>query len=153
MIDTIRAFLGRHLDTVIDQGDDGQAIRMAIATLLMEVARAHSTTSEAERRAVQRLIETHFALPKDVSQTIAAAAEHEAERATSLYPLTSMVNRECSQQDKRQVVRMLWEVSFADGHLDRHEEHIIRRIADLLHVPHREFIRAKLQVTEEGPGR
>jgi uncharacterized tellurite resistance protein B-like protein len=126
---------------------------MAIATLLMEVARAHSTTSEAERQAVQRLIETHFALPKDVSQTIAAAAEHEAERATSLYPLTSMINSECSQQDKRQVVRMLWEVSFADGHLDRHEEHIIRRIADLLHVPHREFIRAKLQVTEEGPGR
>ena len=153
MIDTIRAFLGRHLDTVIDQGDDGQAIRMAIATLLMEVARAHSATTEAERRAVQRLIETHFALPPDVSQTIAAAAEHEAEHATSLYPLTSMINRECSQQDKRQVVRMLWEVSFADGHLDRHEEHIIRRIADLLHVPHREFIRAKLHVTEEGGGR
>jgi len=98
---------------------------------------------------VQHLIETHSALPKDAAQTIAAAAEHEAEHATSLYPLTSMINRECSQQDKRQVVKMLWEVSLADGHLDRHEEHIIRRIADLLHVPHREFIRAKLQVAED----
>ena len=152
MIDTIRAFLGRHLDTVIDQSDDGQAIRMAIATLLMEVARAHTDISEPERRAVLRLIETHFALPEDVSQTIAAAAEHEAEHATSLYPLTSLINRECSQQDKRQVVRMLWEVSLADGHLDRHEEHIVRRIADLLHVPHREFIRAKLQVAEGKDG-
>jgi uncharacterized tellurite resistance protein B-like protein len=152
MIDTIRAFLGRHLDTVIDQGDDGQAMRMAIATLLMEVARSHTDISSAERQAVQRLIGTHFALPPDVSQTIAAAAEHEAEHATSLYPLTSMINRECSLQDKRQVVRMLWEVSLADGHLDRHEEHIIRRIADLLHVPHREFIRAKLQVAEDDGG-
>ena len=152
MIDTIRAFLGRHLDTVIDQEDDGQAIRMAIATLLMEVARVHADISEPERRAVLRLIETHFALPADVSQTIAAAAEHEAEHATSLYPLTSLINRECSQQDKRQVVRMLWEVSLADGHLDRHEEHIIRRIADLLHVPHREFIRSKLQVAEDRGG-
>jgi uncharacterized tellurite resistance protein B-like protein len=152
MIDTIRAFLGRHLDTVIDQVDDAQAIRMAVATLLMEVARVHSDISEPERRAVLRLIETHFALPEDVSQTIAAAAEHEAEHATSLYPLTSLINRECSQQDKRQVVRMLWEVSLADGHLDRHEEHIIRRIADLLHVPHREFIRSKLQVAEDKGG-
>ena len=147
MIDTLRAFLGRHLDTVIEQTDDAQAIRMAIATLLMEVARVHRDISAKERRAVQRLIEAHFALPEDVSQTIAAAAEREAEHATSLYPLTSLLNRECSQQDKRQVVKMLWEVSLADGHLDRHEEHIIRRIADLLHVPHREFIRAKLQVT------
>ena len=146
MIDTIRAFLGRHLDTVIDPADDGQAIRMAIATLLMEVARSHADISELERQAVQRLIETHFALPTDVSRTISSAAEHEAEHATSLYPLTSLINRECSQQDKRQVVKMLWEVSLADGHLNRHEEHIIRRIADLLHVPHREFIRAKLQV-------
>jgi uncharacterized tellurite resistance protein B-like protein len=149
MIDTIRAFLGRHLDTVIEQEDDGQAIRMAIATLLMEVARVHAAISEPERRVVQRLIETHFALPADVSLTIAAAAEHEAEHATSMYPLTSLINRECSQKDKRQVLRMLWEVSLADGHLDRHEEHIIRRIADLLHVPHREFIRAKLQVAED----
>jgi uncharacterized tellurite resistance protein B-like protein len=152
MIDTIRAFLGRHLNTVIEQENDGQAIRMAIATLLMEVARVHADISEPERRAVQRLIETHFALPPDVSLTSAAAAEHEAEHATSLYPLTSLINQECSQQDKRQVVRMLWEVSLADSHLDRHEEHIVRRIADLLHVPHREFIRAKLQVAEDDGG-
>jgi uncharacterized tellurite resistance protein B-like protein len=149
MIDTLRAFLGRHLDTVIEQQDDEQALRMAIATLLMEVARAHAGTSESEQRAVQRLIETHFALPPDVSQTIAAAAEHEAEHATSMYPLTSLINRECSQHDKREVIKMLWKVSLADGHIDRHEEHIIRRIADLLHVPHREFIRTRLQVAEK----
>ena len=56
MIDTLRAFLGRHLDTVIEQQDDEQALRMAIATLLMEVARAHAGTSESEQRTVQRLI-------------------------------------------------------------------------------------------------
>jgi uncharacterized tellurite resistance protein B-like protein len=35
-------------------------------------------------------------------------------------------------------------VAFADGHLDKHEEGIIRRVADLLHILHSDFIRCKL---------
>lgn len=150
MIDTLRAFLGKHLNTVIEEQDDKQAIHLAIATLLMEVARAHANISEPERQAVQKLLETHFAVPPDVSRTITAAAEHEAEQAVSLYPMTSLINRECSQPDKRQIIRMLWDVTFADGHIDSHEEHLVRKVADLLHVPHREFIRAKLQATGGG---
>jgi uncharacterized tellurite resistance protein B-like protein len=153
MLDTIQAFLDKHLGAAghAVQGNEEYALQLAAATLLMEVARADSGVSEVERQAVRRGIEEHFSLAPDITHEIIEVAEHEAEHATSLYPLTRLINDECSASDKQQIMRMLWKVTCADGVIDAHEEHLVRRIADLLHVPHREFIRAKLQVVGEGP--
>ena len=41
------------------------------------------------------------------------------------------------------MVELLWRVAYADGDLDKYEEHLVRRIADLIHVPHSVFIRMK----------
>ncbi|MFV1972087.1 MAG: TerB family tellurite resistance protein [Thiohalobacterales bacterium] len=153
MLGTIQAFLDKHLGAAGQavEGNDEYALQFAAATLLMEVARADSGVSEVERRVVRRVIEEHFSLAPDITHEIIKAAEHEAEHATSLYPLTRLINDECSASDKKQVMRMLWKVTCADGVIDAHEEHLVRRIADLLHVPHRDFIRVKLQVVGEGP--
>ena len=122
-----------------------------MATLLMEVARADHHISASERRAVEQIIEKQFSLPPEAVDELAEVAEHEAEQATSLYPMTRLINNECSAADKAQLVKMLWTVTCADGHVDDHESHLVRKVADLLHVPHREFIRAKLQVFGEAP--
>jgi uncharacterized tellurite resistance protein B-like protein len=110
----------------------------------MEVARADTHISDEERQAVRKAIETRFGLSHATTLQIIRAAEHEAEHSTSLYPFTRLINRECDYQDKLEIVRMLWQIIRADDCTDRHEEHLVRRIADLLHIPHREFIRAKL---------
>lgn len=128
--------------------EDELALQLATATLLMEVARADTHISEDERQAIHRAIETHYGLSPEITQQITRAAEHEAEHSTSLYPFTRLINRECDYQDKLQIIRMLWQVIRADGCTDKHEEHLVRRVADLLHVPHREFIRAKLLAME-----
>ena len=147
MITTIKTFLEKHLGAVdAVQEDDERALQLATATLLMEVARADSDVSNEEREAVRRAIETGFSLSPEVTHTIAESAEREAEHATSLYPFTRLINRECSLEDKVDIIRMLWQVTWSDGHKDEHEEHLVRKIAGLLHVPHREFIRVKLQV-------
>ena len=153
MLETIQTFLEKHLGDAghAAQGNDERALQLAAATLLMEVARADSRVSEAERQAVRRVIEDHFSLAPEVTHEITAAAEHEAEHATSLYPMTRLINDECSAADKVQLIRMLWTVSCTDGRIDAHEEHLVRKVADLLHVPHREFIRAKLQIVGKVP--
>ena len=152
MLDTIQSFLDKHLGAAghAVQGDDERALQLAIATLLMEVARADHHVSDAERRTVERVIEKHFSLSPEVVDEIAEIAEHEAEHATSLHPMTRLINDECSAADKAELIRMLWKVSCSDGRIDAHEEHLIRKVANLLHVPHREFIRTKLQVVGEG---
>jgi uncharacterized tellurite resistance protein B-like protein len=150
VISTLQTFLKKHLlpeDEV--EEDDELALQVATATLLMEVARADRRVSETERRSVKRILEKQLMLPSEVTRRIAAIAEREAEQATSLYPLTRMINRECSARDKARIIKMLWQVTCSDGHIDDLEEHLVRKIAGLLHVPHREFIRTKLQVVED----
>jgi uncharacterized tellurite resistance protein B-like protein len=79
-------------------------------------------------------------------QEVIALAEGEARRATSLYEFTSLINADYSYAERVELVESLWEVAYADQHLDRYEDHLVRKGADLIHVRHSDFIRTKLEV-------
>lgn len=147
MISTIRVFLTQRLQMQEISEDNSENLQTATALLLMEIARADHDISEQERVAIQRIIERQHAVTPEQALEIVQAAEQQVGEVTSLHPFTSMLNRECSMEDRIGIVSLLWEVTFADGRIDAHEEHLVRRVADLLHVPHREFIRTKLQHT------
>ena len=40
-------------------------------------------------------------------------------------------------------------VAYADGHVDKYEEHYLRKLGNLLYVPHSVFIQTKLEVQRE----
>jgi uncharacterized tellurite resistance protein B-like protein len=40
----------------------------------------------------------------------------------------------------------MWTVAYADGDLDKYEEHLIRQVAELTYVPHSDYIQCKLNV-------
>ena len=147
MISTIRVFLRQRLQLQEISEDSDESLQTATALLLMEIARADHDISEQERVAIQRIIERQHAVTPEQALETVQAAEKQSGEVTSLHPFTSMLNRECSMEDRIGIVSLLWEVTFADGRIDAHEEHLVRRVADLLHVPHREFIRTKLQHT------
>jgi len=150
MIAKLHQLLRKHLGRAEGSREsDDLELRLATATLLMEAARADSRITEGERQAIRRLIETHYALPAELVRDIAASAEREAEHATSLYPFTRLINHACSPEEKVGIVGMLWQVICSDGRMDKYEELLVRKVADLLHVPHREFIRAKLRVIDD----
>ncbi|HDH50110.1 MAG TPA: TerB family tellurite resistance protein, partial [Nitrospirae bacterium] len=77
--------------------------------------------------------------------TLLTLAEQEVKRATDYYEFTSLINRGFTYEQKVKVVEHLWEVAFADDTLDKYEEHMVRRIADLIYVSHKDFIEAKLR--------
>jgi uncharacterized tellurite resistance protein B-like protein len=150
MITTIQVLLRKYTQApVAVQGDSEQALRMATAVLLMEVAQADGDIQDDEREAVRRIIENYCGVSPEQARELVAVAEGQADAATSLYPFTRLITSECSMEDRIQIVRMLWEVSCADGRIDAHEEYLVRKMADLLYVPHSQFIWAKLQ---EGGG-
>lgn len=146
MITTIQAFLKRHFDSPeVTQPNSGQALQAATAALLMEIARADTEIDDIEREMIHQIISDHFELSPRLAREVSQLAEQQADDVTCLHPFTRLINSECSIEDKIGIVRMLWQVTYADGKLDKHEEHLVRRVADLLHVSHREFIRTKLQ--------
>lgn len=128
-----------------DAVDEDRALQLATAALLMEVASADYEISASERDTVRRLVEENYGVTADEAAEIAARAEQDSNHVTSLYPFTRMIMDECSMEDRVEIVNMLWQVTAADGIIDAHETHLVRKIAELLYVPHSEFIRTRLQ--------
>jgi uncharacterized tellurite resistance protein B-like protein len=146
VINTIHKFLKKRALVPPDESGSGErALQLAIAALLMEVANADYEISESERATVRSIVIENYSVTPEEATAIAARAEQDAEHVTSLYPFTRLIATECSLEDRIEIVSMLWRVTAADGYIDAHEEHLVRKIADLLYVPHSHFIRARHQ--------
>ena len=147
MINAIRQFFETHiLEETLEEATTEHALRLATAALLIEMSRADFDAKVEDRAAVITVVRRVFELTEQETHELVALAEQEAEQATSLYQFTSLINREFSPEQKAHVVELLWEVAYADGQLHKYEEHLVRKIADLIHVPHKTFIRAKHKV-------
>ncbi|RDE22620.1 TerB family tellurite resistance protein [Motiliproteus coralliicola] len=149
MIEQISKFFSNCFE-VSDEApvDDERSLRLATAALLIEVSRADFSVDDTERQAVIELLDSQFELTKQELEKLIELAEQEADQATSLYQFTRLINDAFSAEQKRQLVLNLWKVALADGYIDKHEDHLIRKVADLIHVSHKDFIRAKLTLTE-----
>jgi len=120
-------------------------LHLATAVLLVEVMRADTECSAAERRAVLGVLQQRFALADDEVARLVELAEHSAKNATDFHAFTSALNERLDHAQKVQVVEAMWAVAYADGNLTAHENHVLWRVADLLHVPHGAYIHAKLR--------
>ncbi|MDP2007133.1 MAG: TerB family tellurite resistance protein [Rubrivivax sp.] len=120
-------------------------LHLATAVLLVEVMRADAECSAAERQAVLGVLQQRFALADDEVARLLELAEHSAKHATDFHAFTSALNEQLDHEQKLQVVEAMWAVAYADGHLAAHENHVLWRVADLLHLPHGAYIHAKLR--------
>jgi len=149
MLKAIQDFFRTRIEPAAAGGHDEHALQLATAALLFEMMRADFNEDPDERRIVEAALQKTFALSDAETRQLAALAEQEAEQAVSLYQFTGLINRHFSPQDKVRVVEMLWQVAYADTELDRYEEALVRKIAELIHVPHRDFIQAKHRVQQQ----
>ena len=149
MITTIQVLLKKYSRSAVTLQEDGeQALRVATAALLIEVARADGQITEEERAVAQRVVENGYSLSPEQARELVDTAERQTADVTSFYPFTRLITNECSMEDRTEIVRMLWEVTHADGRIDADEEHLVRKVANLLYVPHSRFIQTRLQTTD-----
>jgi uncharacterized tellurite resistance protein B-like protein len=122
------------------------ALRVATALLLIEVAKADYADEISEDVAILGSIKQFFALDDASAELLMAEARSEADRAVELQQFTRRLHEQLSPAEKLRVVEMLWQVALADRTLDKHEDHLVRRIAELLYVPHSDLIRIRNRV-------
>lgn len=148
MLRSIRKFFSEHIATDAGAGADAAAARarIAAAALLVEVVRSDHHFSDVERQAVMASASRKFGLDESQSRELVELAEAEAQEAHDLYQFTSLINASFSPEQKIRLVEELWRVAWSDDVLHHYEEHVIRKVADLIHVPHSAFIAAKLRV-------
>ena len=147
MLESVKAFVRKYLEEGPGVESDGPASgsRLAVAALLVEVLRADFDVSTDERRQVLGSLQRLLELDAAACEELLELAEAHIDRSHDLYQFTSAINRAYSPEEKRRLLEELWRVAHADERLHKYEEHLIRRVADLLHVRHSEFIATKLR--------
>lgn len=123
-------------------------VELATAALLSEIIRADNNTDQRELEAYKSLLASHFSLSDSALSVLVKAGQDTAEDAVDLAQFTQAINQQCNNEEKQAILKGLWEVAYADKQIAPLEEHIIRRIADLLYLSHSQFIKAKLSVTQ-----
>lgn len=119
------------------------ALRLATATLLIEIVRADYEEDVRETEAVIRQLQAHFDLTEDETLLLIKEAEQKADHSVSLQDFTRVLHERLSEAEKHTVIEMLWRIALADDHLDKHEDHVVRKVAGLLYVTHSDLIRIR----------
>ncbi len=125
-----------------------RSVNAAVAILLMEVARADFDVAEDELSIIRRAMVEDFGMSQIEADDLVTHAASEVDDSTGFFPFVRVLNDHLGPADRRRVVEMLWEVAYADAGKHHLEESIIRHVAELLYVPHSDFIRAKVRVGE-----
>lgn len=131
-----------------DSNNDSHTVELAASVLLYEIMRADDTFLQSEHDEFEKLLTTQFNLNSDELDVLLDKSQQHAKAAVDFQQFTRVLNDKCDLTQKYQILDALWRIAYADKHLDAHEIHLIRRISDLMHIPHSEFIKSKLKVTE-----
>lgn len=122
---------------------DHHQLAVAATALMVQLARIDRNEDERELETiVECAVRVHHVTPDEARAILQDALDH-ASDSTSLYEFTEQLNARLSQDEKQQVLEGIWRVALADGRIDKYEEHLIRRIAELLHLNHREYMQAR----------
>ena len=141
MIDRVLAFLSGREAPALEKGGDG--FELAVAALLLEAARMDQSFGADERATIERLLATRSHLEPAAVHALVERADARVKDAVQLFPFTQEINRRMSPEERAGILEMMWEVAYADGVLDPHEDMLLRRVAGLIHVPDRDRAAAR----------
>ncbi|MFT6791956.1 MAG: putative tellurite resistance protein B-like protein [Cellvibrionaceae bacterium] len=152
MIKAISKFL-TSLEAETDRKDDRGDLQLAIAALLIETAIIDQNFDEEEWKKVKKIVVSDCQIDEKEADLLIRQAQEASADSASLFEFTQVINRQLDDRKKQTLVENLWRIAYADGELDKHEEHIIRRIADLIHLRHSDFIKAKISARDSASHR
>ena len=132
-----------------EQSSKSHTIELATAALMIEISLADDHIDEQEYTTISDLLNNNFELSKEEINELIELAEQEVDHAVSLYEFTKLINDQFDDNEKLTVIENLWRVAYADNVLDKYEEYYIRKVADLIYVPHHSYIKAKHKVAPE----
>ncbi|WP_417530386.1 TerB family tellurite resistance protein [Marinobacter lipolyticus] len=122
---------------------DRHSLAVAATALMVQLSRIDNNEDERELQTiVDCAVDAHEVTREEAEEILQDVLNH-ADDATSLYEFTGQINEHLDQTAKQTLLESIWRVAFADGRIDKYEEHLIRRMADLLHLNHREYMQAR----------
>jgi uncharacterized tellurite resistance protein B-like protein len=146
MIETLKSLFAK--PEAEDPAELQHKLRLAAAALLIEMSRADYVVEPEEQRTLEIVLHAALGISEEEIGELVSLAGAAADRATSLYEFTRLINDHYDKDQKLLLIQSMWRVAFADGDLDKYEERLIRQVSDLIHVSHKDFLRLKLEIAD-----
>ena len=128
--------------------DDKTSIKACVA-LLLETSMADEILDESELMALKNTLQKDFQINEDEIDELIDLAKENVEDSTSLYEFTRDINDNFDAAERVKLIESMWKIAYADGNIDKYEEHLIRKVSNLIYVAHSDFIKAKLSAKEQ----
>lgn len=128
--------------------DDKTSIKACIA-LLLETSMADEVLEESELSALKETLIKDFNISEEEITELIEISKQNVDDSTSLYEFTRDINDNFDSNERIKLIESMWKIAYADGNIDKYEEHIIRKVSSLIYVAHSDFIQAKLNAKEK----
>lgn len=137
-------FKRKENESVVDSKKSEQ--ELTYASLLIEVINSDNKFDDRERDKLLEILSSKLDIQKEELDNFTELAQKKSEDSTSLYEFTREINNQYEYEEKVSLITDLWGIAYSDGKLDKYEDYVIRKIADLIYVSHADFIKSKLKV-------
>jgi uncharacterized tellurite resistance protein B-like protein len=147
MIDLVKRFFSQGSRNG-DTGKGGVAprdIRIATCALFLEMSYIDGEFTESEREYVVSVLKRDFGLSDEHATSLLEAARNELKESIDLWQFTNLINQNYSLEEKLQIIDTVWNIAYADGRLDEHEDYLVHKLAKLLRLNHKQLIDAKMR--------
>jgi uncharacterized tellurite resistance protein B-like protein len=124
-------------------------LETAVACLLHESKRVDLGEDAKEHVAARDALILMFGIDEAASERLLAEGRDKARRLSSYFAPVSIIKRDLSLEQRIALVEHLWRVAYADGKLERDEEHYVRKISHLLYVPNTQMMLARSRARGE----
>ena len=148
MIDIVKRFFGT-LPTVESsrtRNDNQHDVRVAVCALLVEMAKIDETFTSAEMTKIISILKEKYGLSADDADELISVAEKELDGSIDYWQFARLINDNYSTEEKIDIIEMLWRIVFVDEKMDKYENHLMHKLAELLRLSHQQLIEAKIKV-------
>jgi len=123
--------------------------QLALAALLIEMARADFDEHHTEHSEIAKLLATNYELSPAEARSLIERAQTASNTSVCLFDATRALHESLDAEEKREIIRMLWQVAYTDKKLDKYEDYLVRKIADLLYVSHSDVVQLKDEISQD----
>jgi uncharacterized tellurite resistance protein B-like protein len=145
MLSTLNSFLSTFIEPTRVDSHPERTLQLATAVLLIEVMRSDADCADVEQATILKILKKRFLLSDSEVAQLTERGLRKAKAANDLYQFTSLINRELGRAERIRILEYMWQVAYADHKISAHENHLMRRMGDLLHISHGDYIAAKMR--------
>ena len=149
MIESIKSFFEKKLIKKEEEETPSSVmsrVDLTCAALLVEVMNSDHELDEREHQEFMAVLQQSYNIAEADLEELIQLAKDEAFEATSLYEFTKLINDSYDYEQKIELIENMWRIAFSDKRLDKYEDHLIRKVSELIYVSHSDFIKTKLKI-------